>query len=466
MNYYNEFDKFAAGWLRELISEGLIPDGHVDERDIRDVKPSDLDGYTQVHFFAGIGGWSRALDLAGWSSEVPVWTGSCPCQPLSVAGLGKGHEDERHLWPEFARLICECRPGTILGEQVASKDGREWLAGIRADLEKMGYAVGAADLCAAGVGAPHIRQRLFWCGRLENSSGSRPGDNQRPIGGQGRQPVGPRSKGLRQGYGAACPDGFGADGSSGRLGDTPLNRRREEPKDDGRRDAGSGEKERPERPGDFRGACWAVEPIDWTRTTWHPCADGKWRRVPGGVADTYRPQDDATEKTDGRGEPQSDNRDEIRVEHRASGKDGERVEDSSRIRRGRWSDGVPGRQDGALQTEGPCGVGERVAESEPQLDGAGEPRTAGWREPSDSGDEYQNESDRSKAQSLFQSISDGLPADLGDSGYQSVIEAMNCFPLSGAIPGRVGLLKGAGNAIVPQVAAEFIKAYMEVSCQR
>ena len=98
---------------------------------------------------------------AGW--EGPVWTGSCPCQPLSSAGQRKGHADERHLWPAFQQLISECRPSTfVFGEQVASKDGREWFAAVRADLEHMGYACGAADLSAAGVGAPHIRQRLYW----------------------------------------------------------------------------------------------------------------------------------------------------------------------------------------------------------------------------------------------------------------------------------------------------------------
>lgn len=162
MNYYNEFDPHAAAWLRELISENLIPQGHVDTRSITEVSPADLSGFTQCHFFAGIGGWSEALRLAGWPADRPVWTGSCPCQPLSCAGLGKGHADERHLWPAFYRLIAECRPPTVFGEQVASRDGREWLAGVRADLEGVGYAVGAADLCAAGVGAPHIRQRLCW----------------------------------------------------------------------------------------------------------------------------------------------------------------------------------------------------------------------------------------------------------------------------------------------------------------
>ena len=162
MNYYNEFDPYAAQWLRNLVVAGMIPHGDVDHRSILDVKPADLAGYTQCHFFCGIAGWPLALALAGWPETRPVWTGSCPCQPLSSAGKQKGHADERHLWPAFYELIAECGPATVFGEQVASKDGREWLCGVRADLEAVGYAVGAADLCAASVGAPHIRQRLFW----------------------------------------------------------------------------------------------------------------------------------------------------------------------------------------------------------------------------------------------------------------------------------------------------------------
>jgi len=162
VNYYNENDPKAAAWLRELIKGGHIADGIVDERSIVEVKPADLTGFVQCHFFAGIGGWSYALRLAGWPDDREVWTGSCPCQPLSCAGQRKGHADERHLWPAFYRLISECNPAIVFGEQVASKDGREWLAGIRADLEGMGYAVGGADLCAAGVRAPHPRQRLYW----------------------------------------------------------------------------------------------------------------------------------------------------------------------------------------------------------------------------------------------------------------------------------------------------------------
>src|SRR5215831_10525083 len=138
--YYNDNDPYACAWLRELIAAGLIMDGDVDERSILDVRPSDLKGYQHVHLLAGIAGWEYALALAGW--EGPVWTGSCPCQPFSVAGKQQGHADERHLWPAFRNLIAECRPPVVLGEQVASRLGRGWFARVRADLETMGYRVG------------------------------------------------------------------------------------------------------------------------------------------------------------------------------------------------------------------------------------------------------------------------------------------------------------------------------------
>lgn len=173
MNYYNEFDRKTAAWLRELIKTGAIPDGHVDERSIADVQPSDLRGYTQCHFFAGIGGWSYALQLAGWPADRPVWTGSCPCQPFSSAGKGLGTADERHLWPVFFELIRQCRPKHVFGEQVASAIGHGWLDGISADLEAESYACGATVLGAHSVGAPHIRQRLYWVANNISQGGKR-----------------------------------------------------------------------------------------------------------------------------------------------------------------------------------------------------------------------------------------------------------------------------------------------------
>jgi len=162
VNYYNEYDPKAAAWLRELIRAGEIPAGDVDERSITEVKPNDLTHYTQCHFFAGIGGWSYALKLADWDTDRPVWTGSCPCQPFSAAGKGDGKADPRHLWPTFFGLIRECRPDTVFGEQVEGAIGHGWLDGVQTDLEGEGYAVGHCVLGAHSVGAPHIRQRLFW----------------------------------------------------------------------------------------------------------------------------------------------------------------------------------------------------------------------------------------------------------------------------------------------------------------
>ena len=192
--YYNEIDPFAAQWLRNLIAEGEIADGFVDERSIEDVKPKDLEGYMQCHFFAGIGVWSRALRQAGWSDDRQVWTGSCPCPPFSCAGKKKrcpecggrpichatkcgvfrcttcGHEwyaDGRHLWPEFQRLIRECRPNKVFGEQVAGKDGEAWLDVVSTTLELEKYSVGSATLPACGFGSPHLRKRLYWMANSE-----------------------------------------------------------------------------------------------------------------------------------------------------------------------------------------------------------------------------------------------------------------------------------------------------------
>lgn len=162
MNYYNEFDPNAAAWLRELIVEGLIPPGEVDERSIADVTPDDLRGFAQCHFFAGIAGWSYALLLAGWDAKRPVWTGSCPCQAFSIAGKQKGFADERDLWPAFFNLIKECRPEYVFGEQVENAIKHGWLDRVYRDMENEGYSCGSVVLGAHSIGAPHQRQRLYW----------------------------------------------------------------------------------------------------------------------------------------------------------------------------------------------------------------------------------------------------------------------------------------------------------------
>ncbi|MER1646861.1 DNA cytosine methyltransferase [Enterobacter hormaechei] len=160
--YYNEIDPFAAEQLRVHMAAGRIMPGVVDERSIEDVRPDDLRGFTQVNFFAGIGVWSYALRRAGWPDERPAWTGSCPCQPFSAAGKGKGFDDERHLWPSMHWLVGQRRPVVVFGEQSASSDANDWIDLVQADVEALGYAFGACAFPAASVGAPNIRDRAYW----------------------------------------------------------------------------------------------------------------------------------------------------------------------------------------------------------------------------------------------------------------------------------------------------------------
>lgn len=168
--YYNEFDRGKAAWLRELMKRGAISEGDVDERSICDVRPDDLRGYRRCHFFAGIGLWDAALNASGWPADREAWTGSCPCQGFSAAGKRKGFKDERHLWPDWFKLIQSARPAIVLGEQVSSIDGLQWWDLVKSDLNAAGYAAFASDLPACGFGAPQRRQRLYFLGERDAST--------------------------------------------------------------------------------------------------------------------------------------------------------------------------------------------------------------------------------------------------------------------------------------------------------
>jgi DNA (cytosine-5)-methyltransferase 1 len=207
--YYNEFDPFTAQWLRNLIQAGHLPEGEVDERSIAEVEPEDLQGYSQCHFFAGIGGWALALRLAGVPESRPLWTGSCPCQPFSLAGEQHGIADPRHLWPVWERLIAILRPPTVLGEQVEAAVGHGWLDIVFGDLEAQGYACGAAILGAHSVGAPHIRQRLYWVGDAEGGRRGGIGIDPEAAAGMGE----PRQAGAA-GFWDACEWLLFSDGMS------------------------------------------------------------------------------------------------------------------------------------------------------------------------------------------------------------------------------------------------------------
>src|SRR6185312_13897840 len=170
-NYYNEWDKDAADWIRDLVAAKLIPEGDVDERSITDVRPEDLRGYTQCHFFCGIAGWPLALRLAGVSDTRSLWSGSPPCQPFSAAGKQQGVNDERHLLPVFLDLVRECHPPTVIGEQVESAVRHGWLDLLCGELEREGYACGSHVLGAHSVGSFHIRQRLFFVAKSTSQRG-------------------------------------------------------------------------------------------------------------------------------------------------------------------------------------------------------------------------------------------------------------------------------------------------------
>jgi DNA (cytosine-5)-methyltransferase 1 len=302
--YYNEHEPFAAEWLRRLIAKNLIAAGEVDERDIQDVRADELREFQQHHFFAGIGTWSYALRCAGWSDDRPVITGSCPCQPFSVAGSGKGTSDERHLWPDWFKLLKELRPSVIFGEQVASPIAISWFDTVSNDLEGEGYAVGAADLCASSVGAPHIRQRLFFVATIYGIAvpagqarchGARPGLSRC---GDGNAPHGNDVGGCRSFGGVAhlCGEGLEVKrveqtrgecsaaergGEIGRLGD---------PSESGsRRDAGAIPREETGS-GQEREAIGGVAYLSllagsgfWSDVVWLPCSDGKARPIKSGI---------------------------------------------------------------------------------------------------------------------------------------------------------------------------------------
>jgi DNA (cytosine-5)-methyltransferase 1 len=306
--YYNEIDPYAAQWLRNLIAGGHIAPGEVDERSIEDVKPDDLRGFTQCHFFAGIGVWSHSLRLAGWPDDKPVWTGSCPCQPFSAAGKGDGFADERHLWPHFFHLISERRPQHVFGEQVASGNANTWFDLVQADLEGVGYAFGLVPFTSASIGAPHIRERAYW---VAESAGEQcqkllPGLGQGAGAEGSRSPA--KSTGLCSVGGLDNTDKpglerhFGDDSAAGRegttgpaaapgvhdgLANTEGSGRRERIENIAGVRIGNAEEGAAGRFAEHGGMVDEFRPLEvngfWRDADWLFCRDGKWRPVEPGT---------------------------------------------------------------------------------------------------------------------------------------------------------------------------------------
>jgi DNA (cytosine-5)-methyltransferase 1 len=399
--YYNEIDPFACDWIRGLIKAGLITDGVVDDRSIADVQPADLAGFRRVHFFAGIAGWELALNLAGWGDE-PIWTGSCPCQPFSSAGKGLGEKDPRHLWPEFMRLIRECKPPVVVGEQVASAEvvgtqleaafvdavqrgdypranriakdlvatrgfsyESRWLDGVFADLEAAHYTCRTNDLPTAGVGAPHIRQRLYWLADTERDGG-RIDEPRR----------GPEGRDVDRGIDT------GLEGESVRL--------------------------------------------------WRDGTADKRCRLRSQQSGTDSPSSlDGMGISNGTGSQPGD----IAAETDGYGR--------AAVATGAWSDGL-GNAGGTRPQER---IGDGRAES-------GTPGATPW-ETFELASCRDGKVRRIPVEREFFPLVAGLPRSLGPrlAGLAGMAKA--------ARRNRVGRLRGYGNAIVPEVAAEFIRAYME-----
>lgn len=395
MNYYNEIDPKAAAWLRELITDGLIPKGEVDERSITDVSPGDLSGFTQCHFFAGIGGWAHALHLAGWPESRSVWTGSCPCQSFSCAGKGQGQDDPRHLWPHFYRLIRECRPECVFGEQVKAAIGFGWLDGVCGDLEKEGYAVGSHVLGAHSVGAPHIRQRLYWVAK-SNGRGFNTG-----CGDQSEAPQSESGHGVTE-------------QRSGVIGVADSQRTR-------RATTGSGPEINSGR---------ESEPVQSSGGLAIPKHTiGRSLNVPGGNG------------RDGQDARRQETHGELGTCSEVHG-----VEVASSI-------GC-----GPLGTESAGQFGSAVANDVGTCRGMGEPETNGREVRAQLHGELRGTRLGQGCEPGF--WSDAIYHPCRDGKARRISPESALFPLAHGLPGRVGLLRGAGNAIVPQVAAEFIKAYL------
>ena len=92
--------------------------------------------------------------------NIDIITGGYPCQPFSVAGNKKGVEDPRHLWPEYFRLIKECRPTWVIGENVAGHI-KLGLDAVQEDLESEGYSLRTFSISASSIGANHQRERVW-----------------------------------------------------------------------------------------------------------------------------------------------------------------------------------------------------------------------------------------------------------------------------------------------------------------
>ncbi len=399
--YYNEIDAAACHVLDEMSARDVIAPGIADPRSIKDVTADDIRHHTQCHWFAGGGFWSVAARLAGWPDIARLWTASCPCQGLSAAGKGPGADDPRHLWPDLYRIICEAgddRPPVIVGEQVSGKAGYDWFDGVRADLESQGYACEAIDIPACAVDAPHQRNRLYWYA-VVNSEGQRRGEG--------------RSKSEFRG-GWPTPAGANAPGHVGDRIREGLEGH------GGHGNGGEGWQAQSHRSVTETDDCCGVSHVE------NPGGIGGWQSG-AGRHDSDRDHAERTEGSDWAGEPD--------------------------------------------EGHGTLGNTHRPRQREPQGNYAERGRRAAH---TDEGSHWSDadwiechDGKARRAKPGVRNVDHGFPGGIhpsgnpGDANLQEAEKVEYSLLVSGMV-GRVDLWRIAGNAIVPWVAAEVIRAYMEV----
>lgn len=537
--FYNEIDVQTAAWLKQLIRTGAINHGEVETRSIEVIQPRELERFQQAHFFAGIGVWSYALRSIGWPDDSPVWTGSCPCQPFSGAGRKGGFDDERHLWPDWFKLIKHQRPPVIFGEQVASKDGLTWLDSVCDDLEGAGYTVGAADLCAAGVGAPHIRQRLYFGAvrkgfehllpdlrvgnangaRLERHAGDEDHGSRRKSSARSTSPTGSAGDGMADTDGEAGrllvqsrksrheKSETRRSGKVGRLGNTDRG------SSAGHSGTGVGPEAETEGLGHFdrgeRDGSQPPGPVNghWRNAVFIPCRDGKLRpiesitaKVVDGLADlvgyvraerlinaqTLQKLLDASDPETlqrALGGQRSVPASRVLRPELYGGGDGRGHQSSQRSKRKTASAEV---EQGLLRSVRAQRSQQEVCPPqgrEPSEQFAGKPDHIVWLVPSALAfAQLHGDGDSALALSLLQTavLQAGNLLHSPDAFEKAWASAENkdqarirmavdqvtwsivaSAPLMVKAPGRIIRLKGYGNAIVPQVAATFVEAFIE-----
>ena len=93
-------------------------------------------------------------------APIDIVTGGYPCQPFSIAGSQRGEKDKRHLWPDMFRIVKECKPTWVIGENVSGHI-KLGLDTVLQDLESEGYSVRAFSISASSIGANHQRERVW-----------------------------------------------------------------------------------------------------------------------------------------------------------------------------------------------------------------------------------------------------------------------------------------------------------------